>query len=69
MGDRDKVDGRSFNRDLDGLRTEAEDIHFFYVLPLSTRRALIETTYFSTQVLMKRLTRRKSEITCSNASD
>ena len=30
---------------------EAEDIHFFYVLPLSTRRALIETTHFSTQVL------------------
>ena len=29
----------------------AQDIHFFYVLPLSTRHALIETTHFSTQVL------------------
>lgn len=30
---------------------EAEDIHFFYVLPMSPRHALIETTHFSTQVL------------------
>ena len=29
----------------------AEDIHFFYVLPMSPRHALVETTHFSTQVL------------------
>ena len=29
----------------------AKDIHFFYVLPMSPRHALIETTHFSTQVL------------------
>ena len=29
----------------------AEDIHFFYVLPMSPRHALIETTHFSARVL------------------
>ena len=33
------------------FQTFNNGIHFFYVLPFSAKKALVETTYFSTNVL------------------
>ena len=30
-------------------------IHFLYILPFSSRKALFETTYFSTKILNERI--------------